>query len=57
MTLPFELDDAATIDGCSKFGVFLRILLSLSKPALAAVAIFSFQFHWNDFFYPLIYLL
>ena len=56
MTLPFELDDAATIDGCSKFGVFLRILLPLSKPALAAVAIFSFQFHWNDFFYPLIYL-
>ena len=38
MTLPFELDDAATIDGCSKFGVFLRILLPLSKPALAAVA-------------------
>ena len=56
MTLPFELDDAATMDGCSKFGVFLRILLPLSKPALAAVAIFSFQFHWNDFFYPLIYL-
>ncbi len=56
MTLPFELDDAATIDGCSKFGVFLRIILPLSKPALAAVAIFSFQWNWNDFFYPLIYL-
>ena len=41
---------------CSKFGVFLRILLPLSKPALAAVAIFSFQLHWNDFFYPRIYL-
>ena len=36
--------------------MFLRILLPLSKPALAAVAICSFQFHWNDFFYPLIYL-
>lgn len=56
MTLPFDLDDAATIDGCSKLGVFWRIVLPLAKPALAAVAIFSFQFHWNDFFYPLIYL-
>ena len=56
MMLLFELDDAATIDGCSKFGVFLRIFLPLSKPALAAVAIFSLQFHWNGFFYPLIYL-
>ena len=51
MTLPFDLDDAATIDGCSKLGVFWRIILPLAKPALAAVAIFSFQFHWNDFFY------
>ncbi len=56
MTLPFDLDDAATIDGCSRLGVFWRIILPLAKPALAAVAIFSFQFHWNDFFYPLIYL-
>ena len=56
MTLPFDLDDAATIDGCSRLGVFGRIILPLAKPALAAVAIFSFQFHWNDFFYPLIYL-
>ncbi|MBV7330587.1 carbohydrate ABC transporter permease [Chloroflexi bacterium TSY] len=56
MTIPFDLDDAAAIDGCSRFGVFWRIVLPLSKPALAAVAIFSFQFHWNDFFQPLIYL-
>ena len=38
------------------FGIFLRIILPLSKPALAAVAVFSFVYHWNDFFYPLIYI-
>ncbi|MDE2747971.1 MAG: carbohydrate ABC transporter permease [Chloroflexota bacterium] len=51
-----ELDQAAVIDGCSRFGVFWRITLPMSKPVLAAVAIFSFQFHWNDFFRPLIFL-
>ena len=52
-----ELDQAAVIDGCSRFGVFWRITLPMSKPVLGAVAIFSFQFHWNDFFRPLIFLL
>jgi ABC-type glycerol-3-phosphate transport system permease component len=56
MTIPRDLDDAATIDGCSRLGVFARITLPLSMPVLAAVSIFSFQFHWNDFFQPLIYL-
>ena len=56
MTIPFDLDDAAAIDGCSRLGVFWRIVLPLSKPVLASVAIFSFQYHWNDFFQPLIYL-
>lgn len=51
-----ELDDAARIDGCGTFGIFWRIILPLSKPALAAVAIFSFQVNWNEFFAPLIYL-
>ena len=51
-----ELDQAAVIDGCSRFGVFWRITLPMSKPVLAAVAIFSFQYHWNDFFRPLIFL-
>ena len=51
-----ELDQAAVIDGCSRFGVFWRITMPMSKPVLAAVAIFSFQYHWNDFFRPLIYL-
>ena len=56
MTIPFDLDDAAAIDGWSRLGVFWRIVLPLSKPVLASVAIFSFQYHWNDFFQPLIYL-
>jgi ABC-type glycerol-3-phosphate transport system permease component len=56
MTIPTELDDAAKIDGCSYVGIWWRILLPLSKPALATVAIFSFMGHWNDFLWPLIYL-
>ncbi len=56
MQLPIELDDAAFIDGCSRFGVFWRITLPLSVPALAAVAIFSFQWTWTDFFGPLIFI-
>ena len=54
MTISRELDEAALLDGCSKFGVFWRITMPLSLPVLAAVAIFSFQYHWNDFFRPLI---
>ena len=53
---PLELVDAARIDGCSHLGVFGRIVLPLSKPALAVVALFSFMDNWKDFFGPLIYL-
>ncbi len=56
MAIPLELDDAARIDGCSTFGIYWRLILPLSKPALAAVAIFTFQGSWNDFLGPLIYL-
>lgn len=56
MTIPRELDDAAKIDGCSYFGLLTRIILPLSKPALAAVVIFSITWTWNDFMGPLIYL-
>jgi len=56
MTLPYDLDEAARIDGASNFRIYWNILLPLSKPALATVAIFSFIHHWNDFFLPLIYL-
>ena len=56
MTLPRELDDAAKIDGATSLGVLWRILIPLAVPALLTVAIFAFVFHWNDFFFPLIYL-
>ncbi|MHB0856792.1 MAG: carbohydrate ABC transporter permease [Anaerolineae bacterium] len=56
MTISPEMDDAALIDGCSRFGVLFRILLPLVKPALAVVAIFTFTWTWNSFMGPLIYL-
>lgn len=56
MTLPRELDDAATVDGCSRFGILWRIHIPLMKPALAAVSVFAFMNGWNDFMGPLIYL-
>lgn len=56
MTLPRDLDEAAAMDGCGTLEVLWRILLPLSKPALATVAIFSFMGHWNDFMTPLIYV-
>ena len=55
-TIPMELDDAAKIDGCGFFRIFWRLMLPLSKPALATVAIFSFYSNWNNFMGPLIYL-
>lgn len=56
MTIPLELSDAAHIDGCSELGILWRIVLPLSKPALATIALFSFLWTWSDFFGPLIYL-
>ncbi len=55
-SIPKELDDAAKIDGCSAFGVFFRILLPMSAPALGITAVFSFSGMWNNFMGPLIYL-
>ena len=56
MGLPRELDEAARIDGCSHWGIFWRIILPLSRPALAVVALFHFIYVWNDFLAPLIFL-
>lgn len=56
LTLPLELDDAAKIDGCDFLDIYARIILPLSKPALATVAIFAFFDSWNSFEAPLIYL-
>lgn len=56
LTIPRELDEAAAIDGCSHWGVFTRVILPLSRPALAVVALFHFIAVWNDFLGPLIFL-
>jgi len=56
LQLPRELDEAALIDGANSFHIFWEILLPLSKPALATVAIFSFLGNWNSFIEPLIYV-
>lgn len=55
-TVPSELSDAARIDGCSEWGVFWRIILPLSWPALATVGLFQFITAWNDYGGPLLYL-
>jgi multiple sugar transport system permease protein len=56
MTLPIELDDAARIDGCNELGIFWRIMLPLSKPAITVCALNEMLFTWNNFMGPLIYL-
>jgi multiple sugar transport system permease protein len=56
MTLPYELEEAARIDGAGFFRTYFRITLPLSGPVLATVAIFSFIGNWNNFMGPLIYL-
>lgn len=54
LTLPKELDEAARIDGCSEFAIYWRIILPLSGPAIATLAIFHFMYNWNDFLWPLL---
>lgn len=56
MSIPDELLEAARIDGLSEFGIYARIILPLTKPAIATLVIFSFMHTWNDFLGPLIYL-
>ena len=56
MTIPLELDEAARIDGASNFRIYWGVILPLSKPVLATIAVFAFIHNWNDFFEPLIYL-
>ncbi len=54
LTIPSSLEDAATIDGCGPFQIYWRIILPLSKPALATLGVFVFMGVWNDFMWPLI---
>jgi multiple sugar transport system permease protein len=55
LTIPGEYADAARIDGCSELRILTGVYVRLAKPAIAAVALFSFFYCWNDFFGPLIY--
>lgn len=56
LTIPKDLIDAARVDGCSTFRIYWQIVLPLSIPALATVALFTFMGSWNDFMGPLIYV-
>lgn len=54
--LPYELSDAARVDGCNEFAVFWRVILPLAKPGMVTLGIFSFLGAWNSFLLPLIYM-
>jgi len=56
MTIPKEYDEAALMEGGSRWDIYWRIILPLSRPVMAAVAVFAFVFFWNDFLNPLIIL-
>jgi multiple sugar transport system permease protein len=55
LTIPEEYADAARVDGCGELRIMLTVIMRLAKPAIAAVALFSFLYCWNDFFGPLLY--
>jgi multiple sugar transport system permease protein len=52
--LPIELEESAMVEGCSRYGAFFRVALVLASPGLAAAAIFTFLFTWNEFLFALI---
>ena len=54
--IPRELDEAATIDGCSRYGIFFHIILPLLKPSIVTTIIIQFYWKWDDYMGPLLYL-
>ena len=56
LTIPSEYADAARVDGCGELRILTSVYCRLAKPAIAAVALFSFLYCWNDFFAPLLYV-
>lgn len=54
--LPKELEEAATIDGCNDLGIFIKVILPLSKPVLASISLFYAVGHWNNYFDPMMYI-
>ncbi|HEX5569670.1 MAG TPA: carbohydrate ABC transporter permease [Streptomyces sp.] len=57
LSLPAELEEAAEIDGCNRWQIFVRVVLPLSRPALATLGLLAFLANWNDFLWPLYVLL
>ena len=55
-TLPLEIENAGLIDGCTRFGVIWRIIIPLSAPALASVALYTFMIAWNEFLFAFMFL-
>ena len=56
MTIPREMEQAASVDGAGPLRAFIQVILPQAVPALTAVSLFHFFFAWNDFFEPLVYL-
>jgi multiple sugar transport system permease protein len=56
LTIPEEYIDAARVDGCGELRILTTVVVRLAKPAIAAVALFSILYTWNDFFLPLLYV-
>jgi multiple sugar transport system permease protein len=54
--IPNELSEAARIDGCGELGIYSRVVMPICKPAIATLVIFTFNFMWNDYMGPMIYL-
>lgn len=53
-TIPFEVEEAAEIDGCSRWGIFIRIVMPMAKPGIVTVIIFNFLSVWNEYFYSML---
>ncbi|MFF5205734.1 carbohydrate ABC transporter permease [Streptosporangium sp. NPDC000396] len=53
-SFPRELEEAARMDGCSRWGMFFRVVLPVARPAVAALAMITFIYSWNDLFWPLV---
>ena len=56
LTIPLELEEAARVDGASRWYTFVRIILPLARPALLIISIFAFFYYWNEFLLPLLYI-
>lgn len=56
LNIPYELEDAACIDGCGTYGIFFRIILPLMKPALSTIAIFTFLQAWNELMFATVFI-